>query len=409
MEACRSNIRRLFRAAAYAFVLGSGASSVAEPVSAVRLPAWIEANSSHEVSQASYDKAPRPPAVGPRFNPRAPVEPPPREPRPLKTPTDQAGERLVRQLENAASGAETSHALGRLLRRYDETRKQLEDGADPALLARADRVGAWAYESRGRLRAEAADYDRATTDYRNALLLDAKNEGARHALAVSLAEAGVVDEALEEFSLLLQINPTLVAARRNRAQLHLGRGRPDSAIADLDVALAQPAASDRERANLLRLRGVALHTAGRLRAAAVDLNEAVRFNPNDAAAYTARGHVFAEGGFYDQAISDYAAALDAEARHIEAYRSLAWVLATCPHARLRDPATAVEASWRARRLLGHDDFLTLDAAAAAHAAAGDYAEAVKLQQRALVAAESPPADAKTRLALYQAGRPYVAK
>ncbi len=143
-----------------------------------------------------------------------------------------------------------------------------------------------------------------------------------------------------------------------------------------------------------------------------DFDEALRLAPQHAEARTARGHVYAEAGYYDQAIADYRGALDADPKSIEAYRSLAWLLATCPKASYRSPSTAIEAAWRARRLLGSEDFLTLDASAAAHAAAGEFAEAVRLQQRALL--NVPPGDAaataeaRQRLQLYEHGQAYVA-
>src|SRR5690606_36301978 len=140
-----------------------------------------------------------------------------------------------------------------------------------------------------------------------------------------------------------------------------------------------------------------------------DLDEALRLNPKLAPAQTARGHVYAEAGYYEQAITDYRTALDADPESVEAYRSLAWTLATCPQPALRSPQTAVEAAWRARRLLGRDDFLTLDASAAAHAAAGEFAEAVRLQQRAVLIADSSAAtEAQQRLRLYERSKPYVA-
>ncbi len=409
MDACRLLSCRTRWVIALAIASGAGVGYAAEPPGAIRLPAWIEADGSVEATTASFESAPKPRLAPRSYAKPTEIEPPPREPRELAGVQATEAVRLVRQLENAADGARTPHAFGRLLRRYEDARPRVKASDDPALLTRIDRLGGWAYESRGRLRSSAGDHDAATADFRNALVVDRHNTTARHALAVALAEAGQADEALEALSLVLMAKPNSVAARRNRAQLHLGRGRPDSAVADLDVALAQPIQSAEEQAGILRLRGVALHAAGRLRAAATDLNEAIRLDPRDATAYTARGHVFAEGGFYEQAVKDYTTALHTDPGYTDAYRSLAWLLATCPEARLRDPKTAVEAAWRARRLLGYEDFLTLDAAAAAHAAAGDYAEAVRLQQRALVATEAPPRDANARLSLYQAGRPYVAK
>ncbi len=404
----------------------AAAPCVADEAGAIRLPAWVEPDEALGPRPASHVSAPSPGqahgAVDLGNLMKAFEEPAPLKlgatPRlvgpSLARPSEAAAEpseatRLVRQLEHAASGARTSHTLTRLLSRYATTREKLVEQEAVALVDRVDEVGSWAHDARGRLRAQAGRNQSATDDFRAALAIDENNASARHGLAVSLAESGFVREALEQFSRVLGAEPQSAEARRNRALPHLSRGRHESAVADLDAALDSLTADSHEKAGLLRLRAPAFQATGRLRESATDLNEAIRPNPRDATAYTLRGHVFAEGGFYDQAITDYQAALHADAGNAEAYRSLAWVLATCPEKRLRDPDTAVEAAWRARRLLGRDDFLTLDASAAAHAAAGDYAEAVRLQQQALlVAADAPTAEAQQRLRAYKSSRAFVA-
>ncbi|QDT67720.1 Tetratricopeptide repeat protein [Planctomycetes bacterium MalM25] len=394
------------------------APCAAEESGVIRLPSWVEPDDALGPRPVAHESAPAPGQATRSFDlgelMTAFEEPAPLKPAPavrLASATEgPSAERLVRQLEHAASEARTAHALTRLLSRYTSTRRELVEQEAEGLVQRVDEVGSWAHDARGRLRADEGRTQSATDDFRAALAIDTANTSARHGLAVSLAESGFVLEALEQFSRVLLEEPQSVEARRNRAQLHLSRGRPESAIADLDAALELPITGTRERGNLLRLRATAFQSAGRLRESATDLNEVIRLDPRNAAAYTLRGHVFAEGGFYDQAISDYQSALHADAGSAEAYRSLAWVLATCPEERLRDPEMAIESAFRARRLLGHDDFLVLDASAAAHAAAGDYAEAVRLQQRALlVAGDAPTAEAERRLRDYKASRPYVAE
>lgn len=377
-----------------------------EPLQAIRLPAWVEASASTRVQPATHVSAPRPksPAdLAPLLEQHAPALSP--------TPIQQEASagRLVRQLQHAASEARTAHALTRLIQRYQRARPQVIAEGLPRLLERLDRLASWAYASRGKLRATEARRFDAIEDFRASLVLDTSNHAARHALAVSLAEAGQTDQALDEFTKVIRARPDSSEARRNRAAVHLGRSELSEAVADCDAALRTLPADSLGRAATLRLRGAALHAAGRLRDAASDFNEAIRIDSGDAAALAARGAIFAEGGFYDQAAADYEAALHADPSYAEAYRGLAWLLATCPEPRIRNAATAVEASWRARRLGGADDFLTLEASAAAHAAAGDFGEAIRLQQRALLAAgDQVGTDSETRLRIYEAGRPFVA-
>ncbi|TWT99402.1 lipoprotein NlpI [Botrimarina colliarenosi] len=390
-------------------VLGWALCAAAVAEDAIRLPAWVEStDDSAAVEQTVYEAAPRP-----LVKPASPARelPPPRLLATEGFADDDA--RRVRQLEHAANGATTIHTLTRLLRRYEETIAAFGEATDPSLREQANRVGSWAHHARARLYTQVGKAEASLIDLRSATDANPANAAAWHDLAVALAETGETKAALDALDRTLRIDPASNAARQNRASLRLQAGDPEAAVSDCDAALASAPEGAAERADVLLLRGVALHTMGRLREAAADLDESLRLEPQLAACRTARGHVYAEAGYYQQAITDYRDSLDADPTSVEAYRSLAWVLATCPERSLRDPAMAIEAAWRARRVLGRDDFLTLDASAAAHAAAGEFAEAIRLQQRAILMApqsadESATAEAQQRLRLYEAGRAYIA-
>ncbi|MEQ8849392.1 tetratricopeptide repeat protein [Botrimarina sp.] len=422
-----------------ALLLATLAAACSADEGAIRLPAWVEPAPAIALAAGQTDApAPAPPRAqsggpldigdllgGPMLAPpraesadeasdqHVPAELPTaqREPRPLRAPEPApiSSVHATRQLEHAASSATTSHALSRLITRYHETRERLIDAGQDPLVERADSVATWAYYARGRMKAAAGKHEAATADFRAALTVDRTNEAARQDLAITLAEEGRLDEALAELDAALEASPESITARRNRATVLLRMRRPDEALADCDAVLAAVGPESPGRADALRLRGVALHAAGRLREAAADLNESIRRDPHDAEAYVARGHVFAEGGFFRQAITDYRAALSVDAMCVSAYRSLAWVLSTCPDENLRGPKTAVEAAYRARRLVGSEDYLVLDASAAAHASAGDFEEAAAFQRRALKAAgDPPPADAVARLHRYERRTAFVA-
>jgi tetratricopeptide (TPR) repeat protein len=121
---------------------------------------------------------------------------------------------------------------------------------------------------------------------------------------------------------------------------------------------------------------------------------------------------------YSLARGEYARALSGNDELIRLYPDLdwaherrAWVLATCPDARLRNGKQAVAAATRAAELTNWKDGQVLDTLAAAYAEAGDFASAVRWQERALerFAAQgiqfNPKRD-QDRLALYKAGKPY---
>jgi tetratricopeptide (TPR) repeat protein len=113
----------------------------------------------------------------------------------------------------------------------------------------------------------------------------------------------------------------------------------------------------------------------------------------------------------DGAIEQWRAAARIEPRYLTVVNNLAWLLATAPQARHRDPAEAVRLAERARRL-AQDDPSVLDTLAAAYASAQRFDEARATAERALALAEARGDDAleagvRERLALYRRGAPYV--
>ncbi len=119
---------------------------------------------------------------------------------------------------------------------------------------------------------------------------------------------------------------------------------------------------------------------------------------------------FAITSQYDRMIQDYDNAIRMNPDHALAYNNLAWLLATAPSAGVWDGDRAVALAQRAVRLEKRaNHFGTL---AAAHARAGQFADAVAAQERAIVtlqagrASEEVVADFQSRLSLYRAGQPY---
>ncbi len=87
--------------------------------------------------------------------------------------------------------------------------------------------------------------------------------------------------------------------------------------------------------------------------------------------------------------------------------NLAWLLATCPNATVRDGRKAVKLATRACNLTSWSQPGYIDTLAAAYAEAGDFTDAVKYQQQAKkLVSEGDQADFDSRLKLYQAKQPY---
>jgi tetratricopeptide (TPR) repeat protein len=117
------------------------------------------------------------------------------------------------------------------------------------------------------------------------------------------------------------------------------------------------------------------------------------------------------GGGYDEAISNYEAAVSLDPVFVQALSDLAWLLAACPTAEFRDSAKAVEYATKACELTIWKDHRYVCNLAALYAEVGDFAAAVKWQKEAIdLLAEDKrdrwQASYESRLRLYQSNKPY---
>jgi tetratricopeptide (TPR) repeat protein len=155
------------------------------------------------------------------------------------------------------------------------------------------------------------------------------------------------------------------------------------------------------------LLGGLLRAEGRLDEAASHFAEALRIKPDFTFAHTARGSVLKRLGRYEEARAHFERALALAPDSAEAQNNLAWFCATVPVDELRDGVRAVALAESAARSTGYANALVIDTLAAAHAAALDFAEAVRWQERAIdLAAESDKPALQLRLELYRSRQPF---
>jgi Zn-dependent membrane protease YugP/Flp pilus assembly protein TadD len=218
------------------------------------------------------------------------------------------------------------------------------------------------------------------------------------------ARRNELDEALADYDAALRLDPATAAyVHHSRGRICTARGEHDRAIGYFTEALRQGA----DRAVTLCDRGLAFYHKGDHDRALADLEESLRLNPQDAVAWNNRGAALLRRGDYARAAADLGTALRLLPDLPNAFKNLAWLQATCPDAAFRDGAAAVANAARALRLSGGQPVEWLAILAAAHAEAGDFAEAVRWQTKCRD--ESPPAaraEVQSRLDLYEARRPY---
>jgi tetratricopeptide (TPR) repeat protein len=229
-------------------------------------------------------------------------------------------------------------------------------------------------------------------------------------LAITLHNRGVelhgkheYDRAIADYNEALRLNPRAALIYYNRGNAWRDKRDYDRAIADYNEALRLNPRDDDAYVG----RGVAWHDKRDYDRAIADYSEALRLNPRYALAYNRRGNAWRDKRDYDRAIADYNELLRLEPNHGGRHNDVAWMLATSTHDAMRNGKRAIELARRACELTGWKDAGAIDTLAAAYAEAGQFAEAVRWQEKALADANfAKNAKARERLALYRAGKPY---
>ncbi len=269
--------------------------------------------------------------------------------------------------------------------------------------AAARRLASQAHNRRGELYADEGRMEEALNEFESAVSNDDKNALALHNRAVTFAQQANYEAALADFNRVIKLNPGLAIAYRNRAELLALRGEQVAAVKDYTRAL-EFESGDPE---LYAARAHALQHMGKFAEALADIEQAVQHAPQNTDLLTQRGNLFADQGDFDRAMADFQRAVRIDAKSAAAHRGIAWLKATCPVDRHRDAFEALSAARTAMELSPADDYLALEAMAAAHANAGEFNKAVDAEQQALYLA---PAEInktlQARLALYQQGKPF---
>lgn len=286
----------------------------------------------------------------------------------------------------------------------DQCHRALDAGPERETADSLAKLGAWSYNRRGELLIDKGDEHAAFEDFQEAIQLDPNNWPALHNRGVTLARYNKQTEALADFNRVVDLAPSFAIARYNRGELLSQMGRWEEAAEDYTVAMQ----SMPEEAALYAARGAALHELGKRSEAASDYNRAIRMDPNSAQAYVGRGNVFAAEGMYEQAADDFQQALQLDSRSAAAYRSTAWLLSTCPIERVRNGEQAVAAAHRLAQLRGNENPMVLDTLAVAHAAAGEFSQAIAFQQQAIVLEDDAALKQQylQRLDIYRRGEAY---
>jgi tetratricopeptide (TPR) repeat protein len=204
------------------------------------------------------------------------------------------------------------------------------------------------------------------------------NYFAEFELAAALEKKDRADEAIKHYSACLQLNPLYEPGRFRLGLALLKQGKADEAAFHFSDALKRDPNSEVLHNSL----GVALARQGRNADAVTEFKEAMRISPDFLQPYVNCGDALQELGRPAEALTNYYRAQALAPDAPEALDKLARLLATCPDAKLRNSAAALQISQHANDLTQNQDPTFLGTLAAANAASGNFPKAITIAEDA---------------------------
>jgi tetratricopeptide (TPR) repeat protein len=257
---------------------------------------------------------------------------------------------------------------------YQNLGQPLKALADSAKAIELDPADAMAWTNRGNAYGALGELDKALADFAKAIERNPKLVLAWYNRGVTYAGLGQPDKAVADFARAIDLDPKFALAWYGRGNAYRRLNQPDKAIADLSEAVRL----DPQSAPAWYMRGVAFLDLSQWDNAVSDLSRFIALAPNHpqlAQAYLLRAQAHTRLAHLPQARADYEMVLKLAPSNAAAVNELAWLLATCPEPKLRDPARAVELAKKAVQLAPKDGNCR-NTLGVAHYRAGDWKAAL---------------------------------
>ena len=244
--------------------------------------------------------------------------------------------------------------------------------------------------------------------FEHALKVTPDNAQARHSLGFSHVRAGHPEIGKVYFAQAIKLDPKFPGPYCALGTLAINEGRAADAV-PLYLTAYQLEPWD---AGVMWNTGVALILAGDVDHGLKLVQEASTRRPEDAQGRYDIAMELIRLKRSPEAINWLGQAIKIDPEWYEPYQILAWVAATHPDPKVRQPPLAIEAGKRACELTENKSAKALDAYAAARASAGQFSDAIKLASTAKELAESgmqtqTAAGIARRIEGYRQGRPHV--
>ena len=253
--------------------------------------------------------------------------------------------------------------------------------------------------------------DSSALDKRDKIKLTPSQENKRNQIqAMAYTSRGQLQQRKGNIEAAIESFEKSIASKSDNPRIYFTLGKLSRRLKNNDEAIKyfknvidyDPRNADayREWGQLLSMRG---NTAGALHC----FSKTLEIDPQDVSSLANRGALYASSGKYDLAIKDFTSAIKLNPNSASAYNNFAWMLATCIDPEYRDGEKATVYATKACDLLNWKSKDSLDTLAAAAAESGDFENAVKWQEKALLL---DPGHSNTtlrrRLQLYKQGKKY---
>jgi Tfp pilus assembly protein PilF len=156
-----------------------------------------------------------------------------------------------------------------------------------------------------------------------------------------------LDKALADLAKAIELDPKLALAWSNRSNLHLKQRQWAKAVVDASKAIDL----DPKLAMAWNNRGWAHQNLGQPQNALVDYSKAVELNPQYSLAWQNRANLYKGLAQWERATADYTTAIKHAPSNGNLHNNFAWLLATCPDPKFRDPARAVQLARKATEIV----------------------------------------------------------
>jgi len=277
--------------------------------------------------------------------------------------------------------------------------------ADANKAVEIDPRNSYAVEQRAIIYCSVKEDDKALRDIERAIDLGSQSSVIYIGRGQVYWKRGELAKAKIELDHALRIDPERADAILFLAAIHMLQSEPDKAMSAVTKAIQIDPKCD----TCYALRAVLNRSLGKVDQALADLNEAVRLASENASHIRNRGAVKFERGEYDSAIADIETAIRIDPNNEEVLYGRAWILATCPVPRIRNGAQAMVSATRLCELTKWKKPEYLYTLAIAYSETGDFAAAIKWQQKAIdmLATNDPVRHEYMKLLKrYKANKPY---